>query len=409
MSSYSQNLLIMKKVFITLSLLAFVYVSFAQKNEVQNTINFLKPHNYKLDDAKVSIDKAILHSSTNADYKAWYYAGKVYLEIHETKIEKYKGLDDNPLDKSLVAYLNSIKYDKGKRFVDQSNTSVRRIAGFYFNQGTNTYNEGLEFLSNKDTESAIKNFNKAAESYEKCLEIYKIPNFTKLDTMLILRTGLASLSGKQYDKALGYFKNCADYKFGGEEVFINMAVIYQIKGDTTKAIQTLEEGMKVYPVKNLGILNQLIIYYYDTGKTTEALDYINLAIEKNPDNNGLHHIKGELFKQMGNNVKAAESYMKSIELNPDFVDSPYNLGIMYYNMAGERHNESNATSDNDEFIRLKGEGDDLFKLALPYLEKAHELEPTEPSTLDILKRMTYRLGLLDKNREYTQKLKDISK
>lgn len=399
----------MKKIFITASLLLFAFAVFAQKNEVQNTINYLKPHNYHLDKAKESIDKAMKHASTITDYKAWYYAGKVYLEIFESKNEEFKNLDKNALIKSRDAYFKAKEYDSRKRYSDQINASIRRIAAFFFNQGSDHYNEGLGFLAEKETENAIKKFNIAVESFENSIEIYNTPGFVKLDTMLLLRTGLAAFSGKQYDKAIGYFKDCADYKFGGEDVFINMSQIYQIQGDTAKAIQTLEEGITVYSEDNLGILNQLIVFYYQAGKTDEALDYINLAIEQNPENNGLFHIKGELFKQMGEFDKAAEAYKKSIELNPEYIDSPYNLGIMYYNNAAEKYNAANATEDNDEYTKLKAEGDELYMLALPYLETAHELEPNEPSTLDILKRLTYRLGKTEKNREYTKKLNELEK
>jgi len=399
----------MKRIFITLALIVFALAGFAQKNEVQNAINYLKPHNYQLDKAKEAIDKAIQHPSTITNYKAWFYAGKVYLDIHETKNEKFVNLDENALEKSLNAFLKSIEYDKGKRELAKSRAAVRGIASHFFNKGTENYNDGLQFIIDKNPQNAIPEFNKAVDAYEKSLEVYAMPDFQKLDTLLILRTGLAAFSGKQFDKAMGYFEQCADYQFGGEEVFINMCEIHQIQGDTTKALETLEKGIKVYPDDNLGILNQLIVFYYNSGKTKEALDYINLAIEKNPNNNGLFHIKGELYKQMGEIDLAVESYKKSIELNPEYVDSPYNLGIMYYNIAGEKHNAANATSDNDEYQKLKGEGDELFKLALPYLEKAHELEPTEPSTLDVLKRMTYRLGLTDKNKEYTSKLNALGK
>ena len=48
---------------------------------------------------------------------------------------------------------------------------------------------------------------------------------------------------------------------------------------------------------------------------------------------------------------------------------------------------------------------DVFKQALPFLEKAAELNPTDRNTLMSLKQLYARLGMNDKYKEVEQKLK----
>lgn len=399
----------MKKLVILFSLIILATGVFSQKNEVQNAINYLKPHNYDLGKAKESIDNALKHPSTNNYFKAWYYAGKIYIEIHESGNQKFKSLDNNALEKSYNAFLKTRELDTKKRYIKETDISINGIAAHFFNQGTLEFNDGIEAQIAKKDGEATQYFNLALKSFETALEIYAMPEYYRLDTTLVFSTGLAAFNAKEFDKAVEYFVKCKDYKYGGEDVYLNLSSIYKFEGDTVKAVKTLEDGIAAYPEDNLNILTDLIVFYVNAGKSDESLNYINMAIEKNPENNGLHHVKAGLFDQLGEFDKATKAYKKAIELNPDFVDSQYNLGILYYNQGGEKFNAANSITDNDEYNKVKAEGEDYFKLSLPYLEKAHELEPTERATLDILKRITYRLGLLERNKEINELLKNLGK
>jgi len=399
----------MKKLAILFSFVFLVAGVFSQKNEVQNAINYLKPHNYDLGKAKEAIEKALNHTTTNNYYKAWYYAGKIYIEIYESKNQEYKSLDDNALEKSYNAFVKTRELDTKKRYIKETDAAIKGIAAHFFNQGTLEYNDGIEAQIAKKNDEAPEHFDLAYESFVKALEIYAMPEYNRLDTTLIFSTGLAAFNAKKYDKAVEYFNKCLEYKYGGEDVYLNLSSIYKFEGDTVKAVATLEEGISAYPDGNLNILTELIVFYVNAGKSDESLNYINMAIEKNPENNGLHHVKAGLFDQLGEFDKAVEAYKRAIEINPDFVDSQYNLGILYYNEGGEKFNAANSITDNDEYNKVKAEGEEYFKLSLPYLEKAHELEPAERATLDILKRITYRLGLLDRNKEINELLKNLGK
>ena len=57
-----------------------------------------------------------------------------------------------------------------------------------------------------------------------------------------------------------------------------------------------------------------------------------------------------------------------------------------------------ATADVKNFVE--------FKKAIPYMEKAHEINPTDKFTLESLKTLYYRLKMLDKHAEIIEKIKN---
>ena len=378
----------------------------AQKNEVQNAISYSDAR-FDLKKAKESIDKAEAHPSTSNFYKTFYYKGVIYLKIHNSKKEEENNLDPDALEKSHAAYLKYLQIDTKKKYLDKTVSALWKIANLYFNRGSDEFNVAIEATKNKDKALAKENYNKAVYSFEKSMEIYAMPEYNKVDEQLIYRTGMAAILGEQYDKALGYFNQCIEMKFGGEDVYMNLANIYEIKGDTVKAIATLESGIEANPENNLGILGNLIDFYVQSGKSTEALNYINLAIKNNPENNILFHIKGGLFDKIGEFDTAVEAYKKAIEIAPDFSDSNYNLAIMYFNKGSDTFNDANSESDTEKYNKMQEEGKGFYTQSLPYFDKCHELDPTDPSILDILKRITYRLGLTDRNKEINELIKNL--
>ena len=89
----------MKKITLVLVMVMTVTIAFGQKNVRQTASNYLKDG--KLDKSLEAINQCILDPSTATDPKAWFIRGNVYLELSNTKEEKYKALDPDPLPKAL--------------------------------------------------------------------------------------------------------------------------------------------------------------------------------------------------------------------------------------------------------------------------------------------------------------------
>jgi tetratricopeptide (TPR) repeat protein len=112
---------------------------------------------------------------------------------------------------------------------------------------------------------------------------------------------------------------------------------------------------------------------------------------------------------MGNQEKAANAYKKAIELNPEYFDANYNLGALYVNEAAGIIEEANQLPLGDpKYDVAKKEADDKLKAALPYLEKANQIDPKELNTLVTLKEIYARTNQMEKLKAVNEAIKNLN-
>ena len=103
---------------------------------------------------------------------------------------------------------------------------------------------------------------------------------------------------------------------------------------------------------------------------------------------------------------AVEAYKKAIQLKPDYFDPVFNLGALYVNKAVIYDDRAkNLPLDAEaEFKTQKAEADKYLEAAIPYLEKATEMQPTDVSTLSSLKQIYIRQQKMDKVKAVNEKI-----
>ena len=150
----------------------------------------------------------------------------------------------------------------------------------------------------------------------------------------------------------------------------------------------------------------MINVYISTKKTEEAMKYLNLAIEQDPNNSSYYFAQGSLLDGMGKQEEAIKSYEKSIELNKEGYDANYNLGALYYNNGVKQIEEANKVpaNDNARYEAELAKSDIWFAKALPYMERCQEIKPGDTYSLESLKNLYYRLKQLEKYEEVLKKL-----
>ena len=91
---------------------------------------------------------------------------------------------------------------------------------------------------------------------------------------------------------------------------------------------------------------------------------------------------------------ASEAYTKAMQLNPNYFEAAYNLGAMYVNKAAMINDVANKLpfDQSEKFDQMKKEADSYLVKAVPYLEKAAELDPKDINTLYSLKQIYARTG-----------------
>lgn len=413
----------MKKTTLLISLL-FVYIVInAQPNKRVSAFNYLKYD--ELDKAKEAIDDACKHEKTISDPKTWWYAGQIYQGIHVNK--KFKSLDADALTKALDAYKKAMVLN----FKDPANQGLDlnkeddlvKFTLLLMNQKTAYVDDEvvMDIIMNRFPALAnifvnkgvtefkdTKDYPAAVNSFENSLFLSSLSG--KLDTPIIYYAALSADKAKDYDKAIKYYDLVTKFGYGTDakekaSMFFLKAKVQQAKGDTVKYVETLKKGIDKYQEGSATLVTELINYYLETKQGGKALNYLKLAIEKDPNNATYHFAQGSLYDTYFQNADSATiSYKKAIELKSDYFDPFYNLGALYYNIGASIIEKANNEKDQKKYDVLKKQADETFAKALPYLEKAYELNPDDVSTMQSLKTLYYRTGNMEKHNEIKAKL-----
>lgn len=186
----------------------------------------------------------------------------------------------------------------------------------------------------------------------------------------------------------------------GDAVIVTADGKIKVPFDTTKMITTLQKGIEKYPANSFNLIIETFNYYVSTGQNQKAYEYISMAIDKNPNDPQFYVIRGTLLEQMNRRVDASKEYEKALVLDPNNKDANYSMGAFYYNQAADTiawANDNIPPTDFAAYDAVKAAADELFKKAIPYLEKSHALNPKDINVLNTLKTIYYRLGDIPKH------------
>jgi tetratricopeptide (TPR) repeat protein len=388
----------MKKfAFLSVLVLSMMFVG-AQNSKINSAITYKKPEYNQLDKAKEAIDQAIVHEKTMNSPKAWKVRGEVYQAIAQTQDEKFKALSSFPLDTAMASYKKALELDVKGTFKKDIDIHLKLL-------GILMINKGIEYFN-------VENFAGALKSFESSLEIDGIAEPGKVDSMIIFNAAIAADKGKNYDKAIEYYQKTADIRYEGSRVFGFMATVESERGDTAKYVEYLRAGIEAYPADNTALMVTLINHYLNNNESEYALEYLTKAIEKDPTNQTFYFAQGALYDKLKDFDNAKASYEKAIEVKSDYADAFYNLGALYFNKGADMLKEANNIPPKEQ-ARYDAAIKEAFKeleKALPYLEKAHEYNPEEKSTVLTLKEIYFKLrndnpDYMTKYNEYNEKAK----
>ncbi len=384
----------MKKLAFLLSFIMTVSMVSAQNSKVQSAINYSKPQYNQLDKAKEAIDAAVIHEKTMNTAKAWKVRGDVYLAIAQTTDEKFITLCENPLQVSFDSFKKATELDVKNQFSAEITLQLIKLNALRINIGIAFFNEGK--------------YDKAFYAFTNALEIDKIVRPGTIDTMIVFNAGIAADRAKMYDEAIKYYRIAASLRYEGSKVYGFIANLERERGDTNAFVNVLKEGIDSFPNDNSVLMVELINYYLIKDMSDLALEYLEKAIDKDPTNATFHFAKGALYDKLKDFEKAKLSYEKAVEIKNDYFDAYYNLGALYFNKGADMLKEANNIPPKEQ-KRYDAAVIESFKeleKALPYLEKAHEIDPKEKSTMLTLKEIYFKLR--NDKEEYMVKYQQIN-
>ncbi|MFM2155814.1 MAG: hypothetical protein RL516_563 [Bacteroidota bacterium] len=369
----------MNKLLKITTLLIFVgFSSFAQKAELQSAMNYVKWNDFEK--AKTSIDKCVANESTMGMAKTWYWSGFIHQAIADSKDEKLASLKPGALEQALKSYQKALELDKDNDYTREINEKMGNIAFNYMDAGINNFQE--------------KKYEEAFTNFEIGIKVKK-DFFNLTDTNGINNCALAAYKSGQYAKAAIFYNQVISLNAGEAKTFIALSNSYLNQNDTTSAIKALGQGISKYP-QDKDLTSRQFNLYLLSGKASEAYVEAEKSIQLDPTNANLYLNKGILAEQLNKPVEAEAAYKKAIELNAGLFDAQYNLGTFYYNQGVDMNRKANDIKDNKKYEIAKKQADEKFKVALPYLEKAFEINRKDTGVLQSLRVLYSRAGNQEK-------------
>ena len=134
-------------------------------------------------------------------------------------------------------------------------------------------------------------------------------------------------------------------------------------------------------------------------KFKSLLEY---AIKLDPNNAELQYNLGFLSAEVKDYKSATMYYERAIEINPEYVDAYINLAVMILTPEAEINNHMNElinctrSSCYEKYDELKLEKKKLYSKAIPYIEKALQVDS---SNVQVLNKMSQMLSALDRVKE----------
>ncbi|HOK51085.1 MAG TPA: tetratricopeptide repeat protein [Bacteroidales bacterium] len=368
----------MKKIFLLFLCLMTTGMLIAQKKVVRIAEKELNKGNIKT--AWDTLQSALQHEETKGDANTWFLRGLILQSMAKSTDSTVRNLVDSPVKQAYESYEKALQIDVKMR--NKVNLQLNDLYIAAVMAGSEAFEK--------------KNYAKALDMFELALQIETAPIFKNIvDTSMYYNSGLAALNAKNYDKAIEYFQKAAQYGYNGGVTYSLLRTAYAEKGDSAAALRTLQEGFEKYP-NDLNMIVDLVNYYIVAQKVEDALKYLSIAKEKEPNNSSFYFAEGTLYEKLNDFDKAEAAYRKATEIDPQSFNAWYNLGVLYYNKAVKVFDEASNEKDDAKYNQLLEQGNELLKQCIPYLEQAHKIDPKEETCAKTLRGLYFRMQMKDK-------------
>ncbi|MCL1942599.1 MAG: tetratricopeptide repeat protein [Candidatus Azobacteroides sp.] len=331
--------------------------------------------------------------------ETWYVSGSLEDKIFSTENSKLllKQTPDEPvmyeaLIKSYGDFLKTIDLEKipnekGKvnnKFTKQVKSILKVDHPYYVNAGAYYYDK--------------RAYDKAYEAFNIYLDIPKMDIFkgeklvedSTYNQIMFYAAYSAGYAGDSIN-AVKLLEILKDKDYEKEQVYASLSDEYRDMKDTVKFMNILKEGSQLFP-KNLYFIQSLINLCINSGQIPEAMIYLDDAIKQDPTEPQYWRVKGDLYEADKNFDKALDAYQESLKINPEYTAAIGSIGRLYYNQGFDIQSKANEKSIRESQAEME-KAKDFYKKALPYLEKAHQADPTERQYILALYGVYYALNM----------------
>ncbi len=405
----------MKKILLLTAMsLAVASPSFAQMKSVKQAERIAKDSKPNYAQARDIIKPAFTDPESKDDARTWYVAGLIEeKQVDESKTNMMLGkpFSEDAFYTALYAMypyyvkadsLDALPNEKGKvkrKFEKEIKKALSDNHGFLINAGS-------YYFDKQDYVNAHKFF-------KKYLDVKEFPMFAgttlaQQDSMSMQIGFFSAYSASQIEgnlkNAIAEYEKIKNVDYRKSDVYQLLATAYNDLGDSIGYVNVLQEGAKVFPQDKFFVFN-LINIYIRQGENEKAKEFLEQALASDPTNKQLYHVLATVYEQGFKDVEKAEAnFRKALEIDPAYADAVIGLGRIYYNQAVVIQSEANAITDAKKYKEMDEQAKALFQKALPYFEKAIELEPDNTEYLMAIRGIYYNLNMNDKMAEIEKRM-----
>ena len=358
---------------------------------------------------KILFTKAQIYQAKAAQDES-YYAKAVDTYKKLIALEKEKGL--NKYSEEAKKQLNLMKVNllqKVKAANDQKDyKKAAEIMALVYKidpSDDNLYTLALLQLYSDDNESAYQNLKKLYDSgYTGEKTIYLITEKETGEDIMVQDEKMLKLLSKD-PKYTNPRKEKTKNK--RPEIITNMLYALNQLGRDDEAFQLIQAAKKEDP-NNVDLLIGEANYYLKKKDNKKFAEVMQKAFELEPTNPNYAYNVAIGYLNSKQYDKAKEYFQKTLELDPNYKNAVFGMALVELAEEEKIVDEINKNLTNDRKYReLKAKQKEIYRRALPYLEKYHQMDPEDINTVRTLKNIYLELEMMDKYKEMKAKFKEL--
>ena len=372
-----------KRVILLVALLG-AFISKAQPSKVETVRMILEdtdPNAVKdLRECKRLIDEAKEHPKTANSPKMWVYRAAVYFEISR-KLDDLSKETPDAVKTAAEALFKCQETDVKKQWAVQFDLYLLNVSNVLFNAAVSEYQN--------------KNYEKAIDYYQLTLKLIPFDTKGDLKTIninedLIYQYSYYAAMAKGDNKLTKeYINKLIDHKFNDPKIFSALAKVYLDEMDTVNALKTLAIGRERFS-SDQDLMNMELDIYLKQGKTDILIKKLDDAIAADDQNKIYYFARAATYEKLEKPDLAEKDYMKCAELDPEYYDANFNLGVLNVNKARPVIEQLQKTYKKADQDVLESQIKVVYNKALFYFEKCREIgvpNGDKKETYDLLDNM----------------------
>lgn len=315
------------------------------------------------------------------------------IEVYNTTLSKLEAVATTAEDKNSLAYYRGIKGFKeisqygfqptneqiAKTFplqvITTTTTELKKVLDFEKNTGKKVYTDEIEkflILYKPVLLNATFGLNEAKKYKDASAAFYALYTFEPDNYMYLENAAILAQLGEEYSTSEKYYREIQQLGFTGS-------------------------GTKVFKSSRKEVASSIASFsFYRKDYEQAKKDYANLvAIDPSDLQSQINEAN---CYYLSNEIEAYKAKITAIlEKDPNNATLQYNVGYLLISEDSKIVEEINANLKNDKkYKELVAKRQNMFKIALPYFEKAYQLDVSNNDVKSVLKASYDILGMKDK-------------